>query len=101
MNFKIYIFDITNPVEITQGATPEFIEVRFLFLGNQISINKLFQRGPYVYKETRAKEEINYFEEQDRASYSQRSLFEFDQENSNGDESDIVTVPNVPVLVSL
>ena len=54
-----------------------------------------------MYTETRAKIDIDYRPDEDRAAYNQTSFFEFDAEASQGDEWDYVMVPNIPLVVSI
>nr|XP_022900239.1 sensory neuron membrane protein 2-like [Onthophagus taurus] len=66
IEFKIYLFHVKNWREVTfEGAKPEVEE-----------------KGPYVYKEFRRKENITYDEAEDSLTYIQYTRFEFDEELS-------------------
>ncbi|KDR22466.1 Lysosome membrane protein 2, partial [Zootermopsis nevadensis] len=82
MDFKIYLFNVTNPMEVQKGATPVVQEV-----------------GPYCYKEDKEKVNIVDHEDDDTVSFNLRNTWHFHQEESGrltGDE--IVTIPHVLLL---
>nr|XP_014339656.1 PREDICTED: scavenger receptor class B member 1 isoform X2 [Latimeria chalumnae] len=78
--FSIYIFDVKNPDEILRGEKPV--------------VN---QRGPYVYREYRQKDNIT-FHDNGTVSYQEYRHFHFWRNMSVGSEDDILTVPNMLVL---
>lgn len=81
MQFKVYIFNVTNPSEVQNGSNPIVEEV-----------------GPYVYDFYREKYEIED-EVNDTLSYLQNSTYYFSQEKSgNLSEDDVVTFLNVALL---
>ncbi|XP_066507373.1 scavenger receptor class B member 1 isoform X2 [Hoplias malabaricus] len=77
---SIYFFNITNPDEILAGGKPE-----------------VKQRGPYVYSEKRWKDNIT-FHANKTVSYREYRQYFFEESMSVGDESDVVTIPNMLVL---
>ncbi|KAI4890417.1 hypothetical protein NFI96_010799 [Prochilodus magdalenae] len=77
---SIYFFNILNPEEILAGEKP-MVE----------------QRGPYVYSEKRWKENIT-FHENKTVSYQEYRQYFFEESMSVGNESDVVTIPNMLVL---
>lgn len=80
MNY--YFFNTTNPDEVKKGAKPIFEEF-----------------GPYVYQEKRRKIDITLNEENGTVSYRQPVFYYFREDLSNGSESDMMTVINVPLAV--
>ncbi|KAI4470885.1 scavenger receptor class b type-1 sr-b1 [Holotrichia oblita] len=84
LQFKIYAFNVVNPDEILKGAVPIVEEV-----------------GPFVYNQRRQKEDIEYDEETDSYKYTQRQLFEFDEELSAFSDDTIITVLNMPLQLSI
>nr|AMA98188.1 chemosensory protein [Blattella germanica] len=82
MDFKIYLFNVTNPFEVAQGDTPVLKEV-----------------GPYCYNEYKEKVNIIDHEEDDTVSFNVKDTWFFNQEESGvltGDE--IITIPHVVIL---
>ncbi|XP_042297858.1 scavenger receptor class B member 1 isoform X1 [Sceloporus undulatus] len=77
---SIYFFEVLNPNEVLRGEKP--------------IVN---QRGPYVYREYREKENIT-FNDNDTLSFLEYRRFHFQADMSNGLESDYVVVPNMLVL---
>ncbi|XP_056592849.1 scavenger receptor class B member 1 isoform X2 [Triplophysa dalaica] len=77
---SVYFFHVLNPVEILKGEKP-----------------MLQQRGPYVYRERRWKDNIT-FHDNNTVSYREFRQYFFEESMSVGDESDVVTIPNMLVL---
>uniref|UniRef100_A0AAR2KEA1 Scavenger receptor class B member 1 n=1 Tax=Pygocentrus nattereri TaxID=42514 RepID=A0AAR2KEA1_PYGNA len=77
---SIYFFNILNPDEILAGEKP-MVE----------------QRGPYVYSEKRWKDNIT-FHDNKTVSYQEYRQYFFEESMSAGNESDVVTIPNMLVL---
>ncbi|XP_015221424.1 scavenger receptor class B member 1 isoform X2 [Lepisosteus oculatus] len=77
---SVYFFHILNPEEILRGEKP-MVE----------------QRGPYVYREYRQKHNIT-FHDNKTVSYREYRQYHFWRNMSVGNESDVVTVPNMLVL---
>ncbi|XP_036383261.1 scavenger receptor class B member 1-like [Megalops cyprinoides] len=77
---SVYFFNVLNPNEVLQGEKP-MVE----------------QRGPYVYREYCKKENIT-FHENKTVSFQEYRQYHFMRNMSVGDESDIVTIPNMLVL---
>ncbi|KAJ8959299.1 hypothetical protein NQ318_021985 [Aromia moschata] len=77
--FKVYIFDVQNPQDILQGATPVVKE-----------------KGPYIYKVYKWKSDIEW-NSTDTISYFGYMRFEFDKDASGtNSEEDSVTILNTP-----
>ncbi|XP_058850199.1 scavenger receptor class B member 1-like isoform X2 [Acipenser ruthenus] len=77
---SVYFFEVLNSNEILQGEKPV---VR--------------QRGPYVYREFRQKDNIT-FHDNNTVSYREYRQYHFFRNMSIGDETDIVVIPNMLVL---
>ncbi|XP_014388831.1 PREDICTED: scavenger receptor class B member 1 [Myotis brandtii] len=77
---SVYFFDVVNPSEVLQGQKPQVRE-----------------RGPYVYREYRHKDNIT-FNDNDTVSFLEYRRFEFQPHKSNGLESDYINIPNIMVL---
>nr|XP_056715064.1 scavenger receptor class B member 1 [Euleptes europaea] len=78
--FSIYLFEVLNPDKVLVGMKPA-----------------VQQRGPYVYREYREKNNIT-FHENGTVSYREYRHFHFQPDMSNGTEEDYVLIPNVLVL---
>uniref|UniRef100_A0A1B6C183 Sensory neuron membrane protein 2 n=1 Tax=Clastoptera arizonana TaxID=38151 RepID=A0A1B6C183_9HEMI len=80
LEFKVYVFNVTNPNEVSIGAQPIVKEM-----------------GPYVYDEYVSKVNLKY--DADSISYFVRKKFIFNQQKSGcRREEDVVTSLNVPLL---
>uniref|UniRef100_A0A3Q3W8Y2 Scavenger receptor class B member 1 n=1 Tax=Mola mola TaxID=94237 RepID=A0A3Q3W8Y2_MOLML len=77
---SIYFFHILNPQEILKGEKP-MVE----------------QRGPYVYRKRIQKDNIT-FHPNNTVSYKEYRSYYFERSMSVGNESDVVTIPNMLVL---
>ncbi|KAM8853546.1 scavenger receptor class B member 1 isoform 2-T3 [Synchiropus picturatus] len=77
---SVYFFNILNPQEFLNGQKP-MVE----------------QRGPYVYRKRCQKDNIT-FHPNDTVSYREYRQYFFEPDMSAGNESDIVTIPNMLVL---
>ncbi|KAK3521821.1 hypothetical protein QTP70_018556 [Hemibagrus guttatus] len=77
---SIYFFNVLNPEEILAGEKPT-----------------VEQRGPYVYREKRWKDNIT-FHDNKTVSYREYRQYFFEESMSIGNESDVVTIPNMLVL---
>nr|QID41570.1 SRB1 [Gobiocypris rarus] len=77
---SVYFFHIVNPDEILKGEKPMVI-----------------QRGPYVYSGKRWKDNIT-FHDNNTVSYKEFRQYFFEERMSVGDETDVVTIPNMLVL---
>nr|QGW50718.1 sensory neuron membrane protein s3 [Propsilocerus akamusi] len=79
LDFKVYLFNVTNPAEIQMGEQPKVEEI-----------------GPFVYSQYRKKYNIRFSRDKERASYYQQMRFEFNAEKSYPlTEDDKVVVLNV------
>ncbi|KRG06261.1 hypothetical protein AWZ03_000894 [Drosophila navojoa] len=65
LNFKVYIFNVTNPDMIQQGAIPIVEEI-----------------GPYVYKQYRQKKVKHFSRDGSKITYVQKVHFDFDEDAS-------------------
>ncbi|KAG7464202.1 scavenger receptor class B member 1 isoform X1, partial [Solea senegalensis] len=77
---SVYFFNILNPQELLKGEKP-MVE----------------QRGPYVYRKRCQKDNIT-FHANDTVSYLEYRSYFFEPSMSAGNESDVVTIPNMLVL---
>uniref|UniRef100_A0A3Q4GPF7 Scavenger receptor class B member 1 n=1 Tax=Neolamprologus brichardi TaxID=32507 RepID=A0A3Q4GPF7_NEOBR len=77
---SVYFFNVLNPAEILKGEKP-MVE----------------QRGPYVYRKQCQKENIT-FHPNGTVSYREYRQYHFEPSMSAGNESDVVTIPNMLVL---
>uniref|UniRef100_A0A665VQV3 Scavenger receptor class B member 1 n=1 Tax=Echeneis naucrates TaxID=173247 RepID=A0A665VQV3_ECHNA len=77
---SVYFFNVLNPKEILTGEKP-MVE----------------QRGPYVYRKRCQKDNIT-FHPNDTVSYREYRQYYFEPSMSAGNESDVVTIPNMLVL---
>ncbi|XP_028274400.1 scavenger receptor class B member 1 isoform X2 [Parambassis ranga] len=77
---SVYFFNVLNPKEILNGEKP-MVE----------------QRGPYVYRKRLQKENIT-FHPNNTVSYREYRRYYFEPSMSVGNESDVVTIPNMLVL---
>ncbi|XP_034997211.1 scavenger receptor class B member 1 isoform X1 [Hippoglossus stenolepis] len=77
---SVYFFNILNPKEMLKGEKP-MVE----------------QRGPYVYRKRCQKDNIT-FHPNGTVSYKEYRTYFFEPSMSVGNESDIVTIPNMLVL---
>ncbi|CAB3220808.1 unnamed protein product [Arctia plantaginis] len=76
MDFKVYLFNVTNAEEINRGEKPILSEI-----------------GPYVYKEYRERTILSYGEN-DTIKYMLKKHFEFDPEASGGltEDDEVIVV---------
>lgn len=65
LDFKVYLFNVTNVEEIQAGGVPKIEEV-----------------GPFIYSQYRRKYNIRFSRDKERASYYQQLRFEFNAEKS-------------------
>ncbi|XP_038160149.1 scavenger receptor class B member 1 isoform X2 [Cyprinodon tularosa] len=77
---SVYFFHVLNPEEILKGEKP-MVE----------------QRGPYVYRKQCQKENIT-FHPNSTVSYKEYRQYFFEPSMSVGNESDVITIPNMLVL---
>ncbi|KAK6305077.1 scavenger receptor class B member 1 isoform X2 [Coregonus clupeaformis] len=77
---SVYFFNVLNPTEFLAGEKP-MVE----------------QRGPYVYRKRIQKQNIT-FHPNDTVSYLEYRSYFFEPSMSVGNESDVVTIPNMLVL---
>ncbi|XP_029025059.1 scavenger receptor class B member 1 isoform X3 [Betta splendens] len=77
---SVYFYDVLNSKEILKGEKP-MVE----------------QRGPYVYRKHIQKDNIT-FHENGTVSYREYRTYFFEPSMSVGNESDVVTIPNMLVL---
>lgn len=77
---SVYFFNVLNPKEILKGEKP-MVE----------------QKGPYVYRKRCQKDNIT-FHPNFTVSYREYRMYFFEPSMSVGNESDVVTIPNMLVL---
>lgn len=77
---SVYFFNVLNPKEILKGEKP-MVE----------------QRGPYVYRKRIQKDNVT-FHSNGTVSYKEYRTYYFEPTMSSGNESDVVTIPNMLVL---
>lgn len=77
---SVYFFNVLNPQEVLKGEKP-MVE----------------QRGPYVYRKRIQKDNIT-FHPNETVSYREYRSYYFEPDMSVGNESDVVTIPNMLVL---
>ncbi|XP_055531057.1 sensory neuron membrane protein 2 isoform X1 [Wyeomyia smithii] len=81
LDFKVYIFNVTNPYEVQMGRRPRVVEI-----------------GPYVYFEYRRKDNIRFSRDRSKVHFSQQQIYVFDAESSYPlTENDPLTVLNMPM----
>ncbi|XP_021695540.1 sensory neuron membrane protein 2 isoform X1 [Aedes aegypti] len=79
LDFKVYIFNVTNPYEVQMGRRPRVVEV-----------------GPYVYFQYRHKDNIRFSRDRSKVHFSQQQMYVFDAESSYPlTENDQLTVLNM------
>ncbi|KAL8616277.1 hypothetical protein ACOMHN_056220 [Nucella lapillus] len=79
---QFYMFNVTNPEAVKKGEKPILTE-----------------QGPYSYREERKKENI-VFNENGTVTYRERHTYFFQRNMSAGNETDLITTGNLPVLVA-
>ena len=81
---KFYFFDIQNPAAVQEGTEKP----------------RLAERGPYTYSVIMEKQNVEFLGT-DLIRYSPTTTLFFEPSMSVGDQSDLITVVNVPALVKL
>ncbi|XP_076639657.1 sensory neuron membrane protein 1 [Colletes latitarsis] len=82
LDFKIYLFNVTNPVEITAGEKPILQEV-----------------GPYFYDEYKQKVNLVDRDEDDSVEYNVKATWYFNPSRSNGLTGDeVLYFPHILIL---
>lgn len=77
---QYWFFNVENPYNVSQGAKPVLRQV-----------------GPYTYREYREKENIT-FNSNNTVSYQQQKTYVFQPNMSVGNDSDVVTSLNMPLI---
>jgi hypothetical protein len=80
---KYYFFDIQNPEEVIEGKQKP----------------RVIERGPYSYDEKVEKKNVQFFGD-NLVQFSPVSTIYFNKNLSVGDQNDLITVLNLPLLVS-
>lgn len=88
ITMSVYIFNVTNPNEVEAGEMPNLVEV-----------------GPYIYKETRIKEQLTHNDPENpkgTIQYKERKTWYWVPDETPGtkDQEDKVNVINIPFVVS-
>ncbi|XP_035704870.1 scavenger receptor class B member 1 [Folsomia candida] len=84
---KFYFFNVTNADKFLAGVG-----------GDWSTKPEVEELGPYIYRQTRVKYEIESHPERDTISYRQNITYHFEPEMSTGSETDFVYVINSPLL---
>ena len=82
---KFYLFELNNTESYTN-----------------LDDMKLRERGPYVFDESRTKEEVVFYSNENNksvVSYRERRKYQFREDLSVGKYNDNITFMNVPILV--
>lgn len=79
---KYYLFDITNPQEVQMGTEKP----------------RIIERGPYAYVETWERRNVEFLGLEILKFTPVVSLY-FEPSLSNGSESDLITIMNIPAMV--
>jgi lysosome membrane protein 2 len=80
---RFYVFDVQNPDNVElDGARP-----------------KLVERGPYTFLQKRSKRISEYLDNDRIVKYHEFKYFHFDAKRSVGSLDDLITVPNIPLMV--
>ncbi|XP_072171020.1 lysosome membrane protein 2-like [Diadema setosum] len=77
---QFWFWDLTNPEEFLNGGVP-FME----------------EKGPYTYQEFRAKENIEW-NENDTVSFNPKTMYVFREDLSVGPDTDLFTTVNLPAI---
>lgn len=85
LNFDIYLFNWTNPTNLTQSDYEKPI---------------LEQIGPYRFRETGQKTRIKWHPENSTVSFRRRNTYHFDAEGSVGRLDDKIITLNAVAIVS-
>ncbi|CAF1030388.1 unnamed protein product [Brachionus calyciflorus] len=80
---KYYLFEVTNPQEVLNGAKPN-----------------LRQRGPYTFREKWEKRNLEFLNEEE-IKYTPVSTLYFEPTLSIGNESDLITFLNIPAAAMI
>ena len=79
---KIYFFNLTNQEAFLSGREKPRVE----------------KIGPYVYTETIKKVDVSFDDDGDSVTFSDNKQYYFSQSLSNGRESDVIVMPNIPMF---
>jgi len=80
---RVYFFHVRNPDGVLLGEKP-----------------LLSQKGPYVYSQKWRKANVTWLDGGNEVEYEQTKTYTFERDESVGGEDDVVTLPNLPFLVS-
>ncbi|XP_037991073.1 lysosome membrane protein 2 isoform X1 [Motacilla alba alba] len=82
---QFYFFNVTNPLEVLQGATPLVEEI-----------------GPYTYREYRPRVHIQFLDNGTKVSALNPKTYVFEPEKSVGDpEVDLIRTVNIPAVTAM
>lgn len=84
LDFRVYLFNVTNPNEVMQGRKPKVQEI-----------------GPYFFQEKKSKINMKDHEEDDTVTFNAVDTFFFDPSKSEGLTGDeIIMFPHIFLVVS-
>ncbi|KAL9852873.1 lysosome membrane protein 2 isoform 3-T3 [Geothlypis trichas] len=82
---QFYFFNLTNPLEVLQGATPLVEEI-----------------GPYTYREYRPRVHVQFLDNGTKVSALNPKTYVFEPEKSVGDpEVDLIRTVNIPAVTAM
>lgn len=79
---KLHFFNLTNKEAFLAGR-------------EKARVDKI---GPYVYVEEIKKVELSFSEAGDAVTFSDKKTYHFSPDLSNGSESDVIIMPNIPMF---
>lgn len=83
IDFQFYFFHVVNPREVVEEGLKPVVE----------------ERGPYTYRLIDKKENLKHCDDF-TVSYDEREIFVFQRDLSIGDENDIFTTLNLPLITA-
>lgn len=78
---QFYFFNLTNPLEVLDGARPAVVEI-----------------GPYTYREYRPMEQVNFHDNGTKVTAVNTKTYIFQPNMSRGPESDLIRTVNIPAM---
>ncbi|KAM9841875.1 lysosome membrane protein 2c [Aulostomus maculatus] len=78
---QFYFFNLTNPIEVLEGARPAVVET-----------------GPYTYREYRPMEGVTFQDNGTKVSAVNTKTYIFQPDMSQGPENDVIRTVNIPAV---